>query len=467
MSKLGWIRGCALAAAALLATRPASAQTEPAQPLPGASEIAAHAGATTLSWVEFDALIVDRHAMSDMGRAALGHLLRAKLLERLASESKLVVSEAEVDRKVKELEREIGSAEAPQSLDAYLAKNRVTLPKFREFLRLALVQERLARRALGIPDGRPINGEQQEMWLDQVVDQRGTQLLGPPWKDGVAARCGEIEVSARDFVLHLRQQLDITDVRDDCYQALLAKCLRARMPDLSPEAYARALEAELARRRAAIEADPQYAGVQFEQLMAAQGLSLEALRRDPAIVTSALAYVWVDREHDDASLRRVYDSERATFDREHGEAFETLVLFQRAAVLTNKLNPRSFDEAEIEIAKLARQITTRADFERLARARSEDLGSRDKGGSIGYVAAGDERVPEALRAAVFQDSSGKLERMVGPVRLSTGVALVWVGQRRPAPAWEEMASSVHEELRRRCMEQCVTRKDVITFLDEE
>jgi hypothetical protein len=465
MSRRSW--SSFAAAVALLALAPrGSAQTPPAT-TSETPELAARALETTLTWVEFDQLVTDRHAMSDMGRAALKHLMRARLLDRLAGESKLSVTDADVERRAQELEREMAASGEAKTLDDYLTKNRVTPSKFREFLRLAIVQETLARRALGIPSDRPINGEQQEMWLDQIVEQRGAQMLAPPWKDGVAARCGEIQVSARDFLLHLRQQLDVADVRDDCYQALLAKRMRARMPDLSNEAFQRALDAELARRRAAVESDPQYKGLQFEQMMAAQGLSTEALRRDPAIGASALAHVWVDRTHDEAGLRRVYADERSRFDQLHGEAFETRVIFQRAAVLTNQLNPRSFEQAEIEIAKIAAQIKSRADFEKLAKQRSEDSASRDKGGLIGWVAAGDENVPDRLRAAIFDGAQNASERMVGPVHLSTGVALVWVGQRRPPPPWDEMAGYVHEELRRRFMDECLQRKDVVTFLDEE
>jgi len=444
-----------------LAGRPPTLQTR--------ADLAASAMDAELSWSEFDALVLDRHAMSEVGRGALRHLLRAKLLDRLAAESKLVIPDADIEKKWRELEHGVVASGEAENLDDYLAKKRVSRGTLREFLRLAIVQETLARRALAIPAGRPVNGEQQEMWLDEIVEQRGTQYLGPPWPAGVAARCGDLEISLADFLAHVKQQLASDDVLDDCYQALLAKRAKARMPDLSLDALERAIDAEIGRRRAVTESDARYKGLKLEQVLGAQGLTVKTLRRDPAVVVAALAYIWVDRAHGEAGLRQVYADERAQFDRQFGEAHDVSVIFLRGAKFTNDLNPRSFEDAERELSKLGAQAKTRADFERLARARSEDGATRDKGGSIGFVAPGDEQVPEPIRAAIFGGARIEGEHVAGPARLSnpSGVVLLWVGERRPAPGWDEMRGQVHNELRRRFIEECLQKKDVVTYLDRE
>lgn len=63
------------------------------------------------------------------------------------------------------------------------------------------------------------------------------------------------------------------------------------MRDLSPEAFERALDIEIERRRIATESDARYQGAKFEQILASQGVPLEVLRRDPAVVASGLAHV--------------------------------------------------------------------------------------------------------------------------------------------------------------------------------
>jgi hypothetical protein len=466
-----------------LSPAPASAAPPPAQAAPrrpdaadsgreGWRGVAARAHDVELSTAEYDALVLDRHGSSELGLDALRHLVRARLLDRLAAESSLRVTEADVDRKWDELERSVVAAGEAASLEEYLVAKRVRRAKLREFLRLAIVQETLARAALGIPASRPINGEQQEMWLDQIVEQRGLQLVPAPWPDGIAARCGDLAIKVSDYLAHLKEQLASDDVRDDCHQALLAKRMRARMPDLSAEAFERAIESELARRRAAIENDAEYAGLTLEQVLASQGLTLVTLRRDPAVVVSALSHVWVDRAHGEDGLRKAYADERAEFDRKFGEARDVRVLFLRGARFTNELNPRTFEEAERELERLKAQIRTREDFERHARTRSEDPGTRESGGSIGFVSPGDDNVPEPIRSAVLASAPADpaaAGRVAGPVRITSpsGALLLWIGERRPAPGWDEMRARVHNELRRRFLDECLQKKDVVTYLDRE
>lgn len=430
---------------------------------------AAQALDVTLTWPEFDRLVLDRHALTEVGRGALNHLLRAKLLDRLAQESKLVVKPSDVDQRWNELEREVVQSGQAASLDEYLRKNRVDKARFREFLRLGVVQETLARQALGIPSGRAINGEQQEMWLDQIVQQRGAQLCPPPWSDGVAARCGDLEVKLPEFLDHLVQQLTIDDVQDDCFQALLAKRVRARMPDLSEEAFDRAIEVELNRRRIGIESEARYKGASFEQILASQGLSVPVLRRDPVVIASALAHVWVDRTHGEDGLRRAYTEERDWFDRHFGEARHLKWIFLRGARFKSDLTPRTFEDAERELNKLAGQIKASGDFERLAKARSEDAATRTTGGEVGFVALGDDTIPAEIRTAVFARAPTEPEGCIGPVRLANpaGAALIWIGERRPAPGWDEMSQRVHNELRRRFLDECLTKTHLVTYLDDK
>jgi PPIC-type peptidyl-prolyl cis-trans isomerase-like protein len=463
----------AFAAAALLWT----AQLAPARlALAPLQEpvVVAHADDTLVTAEEYHELLTGRRAMSDEGRKALKHLLRARLLDRLASESKLVVSSADVDARWKELEKEIAASGEASTLDQYLRRQKVEAGVFREFLRLAIVQETLSRRALGIPEGTPVPAEQQEMWLDQIVETRGTELVPPPWKDGIAARCGDLAIPAKDFLEHLRRQLPADDVSEDCYQLLLLKRVRARLPDLAPDALSGAVETELARRRAEVAADPQYKGLAYEQIMAAQGLQAWYLPRDPSVQIAALAQVWVDRTQGPEGLRKHYEKERAWFDGHFGAAVNARAVFLRAAVLTNPLIPRTFDQAERELAALLPKLSTAEDFGHLAKLRTEWTGTREKEGSLGWVTEGNEEVPGEIRAALFARRSGSAEPVsgvIGPVKITTGemtgCALLWAGARRAAPGWEEMSGHVHRDLRRRFLEEVLPRASVRTWLDAD
>jgi parvulin-like peptidyl-prolyl isomerase len=454
-----------IAAAAPQTPAPVAPVAPPVAPEWG--EVAARCLEEAVAWPALDELLLARHALGEDGRSALRQLLRARLLDKLARESKLEITQAMLQARWEAIDREILASGKSRGLAGYLQDEGVDPQVFREFLRLGMVQETLARRALGIPEGREVNAEQQEMWLDQVIEQRGTHWPPPPWPDGIAARCGDVTVSAKDFTLFLRTQLPAETVREACYQILLEQRVRARMPDVSGEALAEALEAEIGRRRAEVASDERYKGLSYEQVLAAQGMALDTIQRDPSVVCAALATLWVDRSYGEEGLRKVYAEERSTFDGLHGEAREVRALFLRGVVFTNELNPRTFAQAEARLNELAEQVASPDDFTRLVAEHSEDPTTREKQGLLGWVPRGDERVPAAIREAVYSEGgrdrgSG---RLVGPVRLNNGAALLWVGARRPAPGWETMRAAVHGELRRRFLEDCLRRDCVVTFLD--
>ena len=458
-----WSALVALALAALALSQDAPEDAPGALP---EAEVAARAGGEVLGYAEYDALALDRHALAKPGRAAIKHLLRAKLLERLAEESRLVVSDEDVEHEWREFERQIiASGEGGGAMD-YLRRNRVDPETFRTFLRLGIVQKTLARRALGIPAGRAVPTDQQEMWLDHVMTARGVDYPPAPWEGPrtVVARCGDVQVTRAEFSPHLRTQIDVETVREDCYQLLLLRRLRARMPDLAPEALERGIDRELVRRRAEFAAAPKYKGMTYEQVMSATGVRVDRLREDPAVVIAALARLWVQRAHGEEGLREAYNAEREWFDARFGAAVEISVIFLRAAVMTNRLNPRSFQDAEVELVRLAEKIEDLAGFRELARSWSEDPTSRERGGLLGWVTAGDERVPEELRRLAFEQPAAGL---AGPVRLETGASLVWIGAQQPAPTWELMAEHVDNELRRRFLEQALPRESLTTWLDVE
>ena len=198
-------------------------------------------------------------------------------------------------------------------------------------------------------------------------------------------------------------------------------------------------------------------------------LATAGLRNDPAIRVAALAHLWIDRSHTEEDLRAVYAAERELFDGRYGSGVEARVLLLNAARYKNDLNPRTFEEAEAELEELRGRIDAPEDFERLAREHSEDPRTRASGGSIGVVAAGSPGVPAELREAIFaalEEHPGDVDGMLlGPLRLQGGCVLVQLGERRPAPTWEEMSTHVHRELRRRFLSEALAPDSVVTWRD--
>ncbi len=432
--------------------------------------VAARGGGLELSFAELDELLLSRHGGAPEGREALRELLERRVLEKLAVSEKVEVSQARLNERWKELD-EATRDQGGGSLVELLASTRVDPVVFRELLRLSLVEEILSRRALGIPEKDPITAEQQEMWLQGVLDERGHEVLPRPWKDGVVARSGDAVVATTDFAILLRERVSEEALRSACHELLLEKRLLARMPDLASEALDRAVADELERRRAEAQANPDYKGLPYEQLIAARGLTMELLRTDPAIHIAALSQLWAARSLRDEDLRGAYQSEREFFDGRFGEGVAVAMIHLNAAENKNALVPRTFDEAEQELVALRARIGGIEDFQRIAREKSEHLASKARGGQLGILTRDSTLLPPEVRDEIFAaldsqpgDRSGTI---LGPRRIQGACILLCLGARRPTPTWEQMAPEVARELRRRFLEESMPRDRVKIWQDEQ
>ncbi len=440
-----------------------------AAPLGAEDEIVAQAFETTLSAAELEDVLALRRAAGEEGRGSLRHLAESRLLEKLGRENGLMFSEKDLEQRAAEFDRQIKASGDAEGLAGHLKRARLSRAEFLRYLALAQVHETLTRRALGLSDTAAVTPDQQRLWMEEELGKRSFQAFAPPWKDGIAARADDFTISSAEFLAYMRKHLPAEMLREDCYQLLLAKRMLARMPDVAPERLQRAYEEEIQRRRDEAGADPRNKGVGLDQILSAQGIQVARLAEDPAVRISALSKLWVERAYDAATLKRVYQDERELFDGHYGPAHEVTLLFLRAARLKNEFNPRTFEEAEAELRGLMVGVRTRQELQQLAKQRSEDADSRAAGGELGWVSPLSPKIPREIRALVTERLAlpdGQAAGLAGPLRLSTGACLLWIGRRRPAPSWDVMSAYVKAELRRRFVEDVLPRSALSTVYEE-
>lgn len=106
------------------------------------------------------------------------------------------------------------------------------------------------------------------------------------------------------------------------------------------------------------------------------------------------------------------------------------------------------ETAEIEAARkrteaILEKIQAGEDFAVLAAAMSEDPGSREKGGDLGWVSR--DKLDPAFAKAAFES---KTDQVTGPVRSSYGFHLLRVEDRQPARQlpYESVSERIREEL---------------------
>ena len=433
---------------------------------------AARIGETTVSFEELDRLLLGRHALSKEGRATMLYMLKLRVIEFLAREGGVAASAADIQALRDEIESGVVAAGKASSLEDYLRQEGIDRAEFDESLQLSVLQRELTRRALGIPTGEPVSGEQQEVWLESRISELGLEEFDAPWDGGLVLRCADVTLGRDEFLAFLRTRLDQDKVREAMLDLLRVKRMRARMPDLSAEAFARSVEEEIQGRRNEVMSDPEYQGIPYEQLLESTGILYATWPEDPALQQAALARTWVERKYDEEALRRVYEDERELFDSRYGEAIETWVIYLRAAEVKNELI-RDFGEAEAILSQAREATRSKAEFLQRVQLLSEDKASREKEGLLGWITRPTTESPtreaifEALDSGAYQPGAAEnsLSRMVGPVRTQTGVLLLWLGGRRPAPAWPTMVVYVARELRHRFVDDSLDARQVETYLD--
>lgn len=466
---LGWV---APASALSLQEQPVEATVRPqddAGAREASSPVIARGGGLALTRGEFLPLLLDRFGAAGPGADLLKLLISTRVLDLMGREQGLSIDAAAITRRWRELDEQVKASGIEGGIDAEIAQRGLEPEEFREYLRLQLLQEELTRRALELEPGTPIGPDSQEVWLAQTIVDRGVKTLPPPWSDGVVAKGGGVTVTTDELGDQLLSKLDPIDVREAAWHLLLLRGLERRMPDLSAEARAGALEREMQRRREKAEAAvaAQGAVATFEELLRQRGTSFDALARDPSVAIAALTRLWVDRNQGPAGLRRTYESERDYFDGRFGVALRTHALLLVAGEFKNDIVKRTYEEADAELEALKADLVALDDFRAYAATYSEDPSSRSRKGELGWIAREDPGFPESVRLPLFEfydalpDDPLRPETkhlsasnaVVGPIRFEAGSALLHVSALRPTPAWEQMSEIVHEELRRRLIEE--------------
>ena len=468
------LRTAAAAALACGLATPAVATPQDSEPTPEAAEerpldarletglALAVSGVHAVDDAQFERLLLERFGMAGPGEQAVRFLAGIKLIEAVAAEQGLAISDEELRSRLVALDEQVRQAGAPNGLLAELAGTRLSAKAFRETMRTALLHERLTRLALELPDDEPVSPGSQELWLEQTLRERGWSRLPRPWVDGVVGLAGEEPITETELAETLRAQLPEGDLRTALRHLLLVGAVEGALTGVPKAELEAALDKEIGRRRAEAKANPKYQGIPFESLLQAQGQTLELFRRDPVVRIAAFSTLWVDRRYDDAGLRAAYDAERAFFDDRFGPAIRTRLLFLQAGPAA----VRDYAQAEEEALTFGRRVTSEESFAALVRERSEERNTAPSGGDLGYVTRKLPGLPEEFVDAIWSEAEGQaLPRLSNPVRLSAGVALFWLGHKRPAPPWEELRGYVRTELRRRFLVERVPEDSVQTFLD--
>ncbi len=150
---------------------------------------------------------------------------------------------------------------------------------------------------------------------------------------------------------------------------------------------------------------------------------------------------------DEQTVRAEYEREVQAMDQETAR--------QAAHILLETGEGRSLDEARQQALALKQQLEQGADFAELASAESDDIGSAEAGGDLGYTSG--DAFPEAFEAALAQLETGEVSE---PVVTDAGVHLIKLldVSRTEVPSFEQRQAAITQRLQEQNAEPLLLKK---------
>ncbi|MFO8156380.1 MAG: SurA N-terminal domain-containing protein [Thiohalospira sp.] len=338
----------------------------------------------------------------------------------------------------------------------------------REFQRSYNQQRTRLRELMGDAyDSQVDETELRREVLEQLVNERVIRLA----TRDAGFRLGDQELAQRirsfgafrdgdDFSeARYRQALQAQGMQPGQFEDILRRDLLIEQFEMAVRTTAFATEHEVERHLALAEQRREvgFGRVDPEAFMEPEAISDEAIEEyyeahrdefhEPERV--ALAYVTLSREDlservdvSEDEVRAEYEHNPAAFGGDPGRREASHILF-----LPEGEGEAAWDEAREEAEAVLDELESGADFAELAAEHSDDPGSAEEGGSLGWFER--EEMDEALADAAFDmEETGQIE---GPVRSEFGyhiVRLDGIEEDADAPDFEEVRDEVRRDIQR-------------------
>lgn len=268
--------------------------------------------------------------------------------------------------------------------------------------------------------------------IPAFTDQQGN-FVGQEMYSRILQRS---RTSPQDFEMGLREELQLQKLRTMMIEGVWVSDAEAdrRIRQEREQASLKAVQFRYERFLSDVEVDEADAQAYFDA-------NQEEFRRDEERV---IRYLVVETnklrrllEVDDAELQTYYDEHRDQF-REGEQVHASHVLIR----VNPGATPDEVAEAELRAEQVAKLARNGADFGELARVHSDDPGSKDSGGDLGWFGRG--RMVDEFEDAVFGAKPGDL---LGPVKSQFGYHIIKMLGYRPdrVKAFDEVIDDVRFE----------------------
>lgn len=391
---------------------------------------------------ELAVAVARRHRRTELGDTATDLLVDRELVARAARAAAIRPTAAAITARTDQIAKQLEQSQT--SLEQFLAGKRMTLAAFQaEYVAPLLQHEQLVMDELDLTDAAEVTPDLMQLWLRQASRRAGAVTDVDALPPDVVAKVGERSFGLLELGQLMLETLGVDEREKMVRRVVLQRLLEHEASKLDIVVRESDTRAELARRKAIIEANPRYRGVSYEEwLRATQHMTVEQLARSPQLVATVQQREIARRRWPDAELTRRVREQREDVLRKHGEQRRIAIVLLRAREKPDEIIKRSFEVAEEELAGI-KELLDDQTWDRVAKVHTEDPWSKPRAGEIGAFFRVDPTVPEPILAAAF---SLDLLQVSEPVRVPQGVAIVKVLQIRAAPDDPVLVERLRREL---------------------
>ncbi|MCC6785525.1 MAG: peptidylprolyl isomerase [Planctomycetes bacterium] len=383
-----------------------------------------------------------RARRTPQGQEALSGLVDLHVIDRAARDAGLTVSAAVLAAKLEEIDA--GLRAQGDSLDAYVARLGIDRTTFEQrFVRAGILQEELVMRSLGSTDRNEVTSELTKLWQHEMRTRLKVETDESKLPDGVVAFVAAEPIRLEELGQTLLPITGADAIAKHVRRIVLRDLVRREAERLGVRVTEEDARAEIALRKARIENDPRYRGVDYAAwLRETQGLTIDEFARSPMLIATVEQRKISEKLHSAAMLREELERDRVAVLRRHGEKRTLAAIVLRTSDTPNELVKFTPAQAAERLAALREQADTRRPFADLARVHSEDPLSKVRGGELGEFARADTELPESVLAIAFELPLGGIS---APLPIEGGMAIVKVTAIAPPPSESELLERLRDE----------------------
>lgn len=368
----------------------------------------------------------------ERGRQACEQLVDAALTRAAATKQGLLPTNDEIERFWQKLQEQLRNA--GQRPEQFPAIRNATREQWFADLAVQIAQERLVRNELHLGADEPVTGEMLKLWLQEERKKRKVVTDPDALPAGTAVRIDDVDVTALDLGLLLLRIAEDGDRDRYVRQVALLQSIESLAHREGIAITPADLEAAVQKRRAEAAQDPQTRKVGFDQIVKAEGLTIEWLQNSRVFRSHVLLEKVGARRFSKETLAAELTQDRRTVLELVGPRRRLSIMFVRALDEPNGLVPLDFAAAEKRLLE-ARKRLAEESFDYVARVESQDPRTKQQGGDAGWHRRRSEQLPEAVLGAAFALDEGAVSQ---PVRTEEGVFLVKVVTVEPDPSDDEL-----------------------------